>query len=450
MSRKSNWYSARANPTLGGRTPGEGTRPTGPVQGIQQTGIFWLCSAVLALGTGLLPAQDLFRTTLPRDTAGERRELNLENLPYTVKAGDFRLLITPSMEVDWVDNVNLSKDHGLQDWILRPLVQFDASYPVTVRNLLQFKVGIGYDIYVDHSEFNALRLISGSELSFDTYIKDWVINVHDRFKYIQDPAEEAAVSSTARYGGLHNTAGISATWDQRDLLLAVGYDHQNFLASSSGYDYLNRGSELLSAQAGFRVHPRISTGLEAGGSFTRYDNSFLNDNDGYNVGAFGEWRPGEYFRLRARAGYTALLFEQTSATLRAIDQDTWYGEIRGTHELSQFLSYSVSLGHELRLGAEADAVTAYYAHGSIDWSPIKNFKLTGYVSYEHGDQGKAGQGAHTVETYDWVGLGFGLSHPITKNLSATLRYRLTLRGSDVALREYAQNLVGVIVSYEMK
>lgn len=409
-----------------------------------------LAGALLVLSTGGVPAQELFRPPLPREPEIEPRKLDLENLPYTFKSGDFRLLVTPSVEADWVDNVNLSKNDPLQDWIVRPMVQFDASYPLSVRNLLQFKAGIGYDIYLDHSEFDALRLISGSELSLDTYIKDFVINVHDRFAYIQDPAEEAAVASTARYGGLYNTAGVSTTWDQQDLLLGLGYDHQNFVASSSAYDYLNRRSELLSAQAGFRLHPRILTGVEAGGSFTRYDQNFLNDNDGYNAGAFVEWRPGQYFRLQARGGYTALLFDQTSTSLRAMDRDSWYANVRASHQLSEVLSYSLDVGHELRLGTEADSIKAWYARAGLDWSFIKNFKLTSYLSYEHGDQGEPGQGAGVVETYDWLGLNFGLSHPVTKNLGAAIRYRLSLRGSDIALREYAQNLLGIILTYQMK
>ncbi len=297
-----------------------------------------LVGAVLALTSAEVSAQELFRTVVPRQTESQSRDLDLQNLPYTFKAGDFRLLVTPSVELDWVDNVNLSHNDALQDWIFRPLVQFDASYPISVRNLLQFKVGIGYDVYLDHSEFDALRLISGSEFSFDTYIGDFVINVHDRFNYIQDPAEEAAVASTARFGGLFNTAGVSTTWDQQDLLLGLGYDHQNFLASSSEFDYLNRASELLSAEAGFRVHPRILLGTEAGGSFTTYERSSLNDNTGYNAGVFAQWRPGEYFRAEAHAGYAAYLFDQTSVPLgerdrlRAQDRDSWYASIRVTHQ----------------------------------------------------------------------------------------------------------------------
>src|SRR5437868_5754494 len=117
----------------------------------------WAWRAGLAgaavLGAGELGAQELFRPALPREAALEAREIRPESLPYTFKAGDFRLLVTPSLEVDWVDNVNLSRNNAVHDFILRPLMQFDGSYPLTVRNLLQFKVGVGYDLYLDHSEF---------------------------------------------------------------------------------------------------------------------------------------------------------------------------------------------------------------------------------------------------------------------------------------------------------
>jgi hypothetical protein len=190
--------------------------------------------------------------------------------------------------------------------------------------------------------------------------------------------------------------------------------------------------------------------VEAGGSFTRYDASFLNNNDGYNAGGFAEWRPGRYFRLLARGGYTAYFFDQTSSSLKAMDQDSWYGQLTVTHELTDVFSYSLDLGHELRLGTEADFIKAWHARAGFDWGLIRNLKLTSYLSYEHGDQGQGGQGGHTVETYDWLGLNLGLSHPITKNLTAAIRYRLTLRGSDVASREYTQNLVGLIVSYQLE
>ena len=90
--------------------------------------------------------------------------------------GDFRLLVTPSVAADWNDNINLSKDHGLEDYIFTPMVGLDASYPLTQVNLLRLDVGVGYDEYLEHRSYSDWVVNSGSQLSFDTYIKDFLID----------------------------------------------------------------------------------------------------------------------------------------------------------------------------------------------------------------------------------------------------------------------------------
>lgn len=402
---------------------------------------------MLILAPCLVQAQDALRNSLAGDAAAEARDLQQQSQSYTFKSGDFLLLVSPSLEMDWNDNVTLSKENTLQDFILRPLLEFDASYPISQRNLLRLNVGIGYDEYLEHNQFSALRLVSGSELAFDTYIKDFWINVHDRFQFIQDPAEQASVAATGRYGGLDNTAGVSNTLDLQDLVLTLGYDHDNFVSSSPDFDYLNRASELLVARAGFRLHPRVTVGVEAAGSFTAYDQAFLNDNQGYSGGIFADWKPGAYFRVQAHGGYSAYLFDQTSRVIKAMDQNAVYAALTVRHDITEAVSYYLSAGHELRLGTEADSIEDSYLRPSIRWNIIKDLTFSTYLSYEHGKQGHANQTGAIAETYDWLGTGFSLSHPITKNLTLTLKYRLTLRSSDVAYREYAQDLVGLRLSY---
>ena len=114
--------------------------------------------------------------------------------PYTIKTGDFRLLVTPSLELDWNDNINLASSGPQSDFILRPMLGLNAAYPLTYRNVLRLNTAFGYDIYLEHPSTAASRVLSGSQLSFDTYVKDFRINVHDRFQYTQDSAGQAAVA----------------------------------------------------------------------------------------------------------------------------------------------------------------------------------------------------------------------------------------------------------------
>ena len=222
----------------------------------------WLTASMLATGT-MAPAQEALRESLAGDAAAEAHARQEMEMPYTIKTGDFRLLVTPSLEMDWNDNITLTSSGQQGDFILRPMLGLTATYPLTYRNVLRLNTAVGYDIYLEHSQYNGPRVLAGSELSFDTYIQDFRINVHDRFQYTQDPAVEAAVAATANYGGLDNFAGGSVTWDLEDVVLNLGYDHENFVSSSSEFDYLNRASELLVSRAGFRFHPAFTAG--AGG-----------------------------------------------------------------------------------------------------------------------------------------------------------------------------------------
>lgn len=156
------------------------------------------------------------------DAAAEARTLQMQNQNYTFKNGDFMMLLTPSLNLGWNDNVNLSKTNAEDDFIVSPTMGITASYPLTQRNLLQLNLTVGYNDYISHSDLSTLYLQSGSELSFDIYIKDFWINLHDQFSYVQDSSQNANVANTGVYGTFQNTAGLSGTWDLNDVTLALG------------------------------------------------------------------------------------------------------------------------------------------------------------------------------------------------------------------------------------
>lgn len=140
----------------------------------------------LVLQSRQAPAQEALRNSLAGDAAAEARHISPEAMPYTFKNGDFRLLLSPSLDLDWNDNVYLSKNSPQDDYILRPTVGIDASYPLTDKNLLRLDVTLGYAWYLNHHDLSSLYLASGSQVSFDILIKDLLLNLHDSFSYIQE------------------------------------------------------------------------------------------------------------------------------------------------------------------------------------------------------------------------------------------------------------------------
>jgi hypothetical protein len=408
----------------------------------------WLAASML-LAARPASAQEALRTSLAGDAAAEARHLQLQSLPYTVKSGDFKLLVTPSLELDWNDNIDLSRDNPESDFILRPLIALNASYPLSAYNLLNLSVDFGYDKYLNHDEFSQWRMDSGSELSFDVYVKDFWFNFHDRPQYSQDPSQEAAVAGTGSgsYGTFQNTAGLSGTWDLQDIVLTLGYDHQNVMSLSSQFNQINHAAELVDARAGLQFNPRLTVGVEGTASFTTYDQAVLNDNQVYSAGIYGDWRPGSYFSVQPHFGYTIFKSGQTSSSVQGGDLSSWYASLTLAHQITGFLSYSLSAGHEIRPGVQSDAIEDSYVRPNINWNVIKDVTLQTSFSYEHGTVGGGQQASLTEKNYDWYGGGLSLSYSPMKKVTISANYRLTLRSSDVASREYAQNMVGLQISY---
>jgi len=359
--------------------------------------------------------------------------------PYTLKSGNFRLLVTPSLGVEWNSNIYQSETDVVHDYIVRPFVQFDMSYPLTDQNALNLNLGIGYNQYLINPDFSSLELRSLGGLSVDVYIKDVRINLHERPQYSQSPPQPSAVANTAVYSTFVNTIGALATWDLQELTMSLGYDHQNTVAMDSQYHDQNQGSELLVARAGYLVHPQVTVGLEGTGSFTAYTQPIFNDNTSASIGMYADWQPGAFFHVLPRFGYTYYFFRQTSLTEPAVNSGSYYFDLTVRHDLSEAINYSVSLGHNLQLGYSSDLNEVSYFRPNINWQITENLDLTTYFGYDHGLQGD--------EIYDWVSAGIGLSHPLTDRLNLALNYRYTWRSSDQPDQGYTQNFVGLVLSY---
>lgn len=401
-------------------------------------------AAVMVLAGGATHAQEALQSSQAGEAAAAARRRQQQSQLYTVKWGDFRMRVEPSLAIEWNDNINLSHEDAQQSFILKPLLQLRGNYPLSELNVLNLSVGVGYDEYIGHEDYSRWRLQQGSELSFDLFIKDLRITLYDRFRYTQDSATQAAAAGNGYYGGLFNTAGLSATWDLKDLVLTAGYDHFNFISSSSQYEYLNRASEMPVLRAGVKLHPTVTAGVEGTVSLTMYDQHYLNDSVSYSGGVYADWQPGEHFHLQSRFGYVIYDFEQTSDFIEAVDQNAWYIGLTASHQVNESVSYSLSAGHELELGINADTLENWYVRPSITLRVIKDVPLTADLSYEHGTQGLG----NLAERYDWLGFGLGARYQLMKKLMLGANYRLTLRSSSYTFRSYNQNLVGLNLTYQ--
>lgn len=410
-----------------------------------------LLTTALVMSAGVASAQEALRSALAGEAADQEHRRQWEAEAYTFKLKDFKLLASSSLGLDWNDNVTLNGSQEQQDdFILRPGVRLGASYPITQSQVLRLNVGFGYSKYFKHDELSTWNLTSDSGLSFDTYVKSFVFNLHDRFQYTQDSAREAAVANTGTYGNFQNTAGASVTWVPNDTTWTLGYDHLNYFSTSDEFERMNRATENFLARAGWRMDPRLTVGVEGTTSLTAYEQAILNDNTSYSAGVYADWQPGSRFHVQPRAGYSIFQFDQTSSNVSAQDLDSWYAGLNVSHQITDYVSYSVAAGREIRLGIESDALEDWYVRPSVRWALLQNVTLGAGFFFEHGKQSAGTLGHAAAETYDQYGGDFNAGYSIIRNLSMSLNYRLTVRDSNESSRNYTQNQVGLLFTYTFK
>ena len=376
---------------------------------------------------------------------------------YTFKDGDFKMMIVPSVGLQWNDNVNLSRTNVLDDYIVTPTLGINATYQLTERNVLNLNISVGYSRYLLHPDLSTfvMNSSSGTGLSFVIGVQDFTFNLHDWISYVVDPAQVGTVANTASYGTFENTIGFAVTWDLNQVKLSAGYDHNDTLATSSQFNQVDQSSESVFFRAGLEVHPQVTVGLESTASFTIYSQQGLNNNDAYTIGPYVTFRADQALSITARGGFSSYLFQNTSTNIQTANQYSWYANLNITHQPTDFMSYSLDVGRDLSLGVQSDLVENWYVRPSITWQIIKGWDFTTSGFYEHGDQGVGSTGSLPGATtangsYDWYGGGLSLQHELTDRLSASLNYRITLRTSSTANDSYTQNLVGIQISYHPK
>ena len=440
-----------------------------------------LALVLLVLSVGTAPiafAQDAIRPSLAGEAAAEARRQSIDSIPYNLQAGPVKFRFSATMGFEYNDNINLSEDgsfttRGLlgapvtlttrsqSDFIFRPQINLNALWPVTQLNTLRLDVGVGYSFYLDHSNYNTngVLLTPGSQLAFDIFVGDFRINIHDRFSLQQDPVDEIALSNVADYGRFENSAGVAVLWDLNQAVVTFGYDHYNFIATNSLFDYLDRNADILSASIGFTPTSTITVGLEGSVVDTYYDQNILNDSLTYSAGLFLESQLTSYLRVRIAGGYQNIDFDNNGIVNDMQDLNDFYANLLISHRVNSVLTHNLSLGHETQLGVNSNYVMLNYARHTATWNIVNHTLISTELFYEDADD-SGGNGLllpgvillpnlnpFAAEHIHRYGGAITLGYQLTPHVTLGLRYQYTQKDSDQPLRDYRQNRIALDGTY---
>jgi hypothetical protein len=390
-------------------------------------------------------AQDAVRPSLAGEAASEARQTDINRLPYNLMVGPVRFRVSASMGVEYNDNINYAEVNKQDDVILHPQVNVDGIWPITSINTLTLDLGLGYSIYLDHGgdNTNGVLISPRSQLSFDIFVGDFRINLHDRPSLEQDPIAEPVLSGTVDYGRFQNTGGMSVLWDLNKVILTLGYDHYTYISTTSDFDYLNRNAEELSGSAQFAVSSTTSVGIESYAVFNYYNQNVLNDSTDYSVGAYVESQITNNLKVRLAGGYQAINFDQGGSVFDLSDVSDYYVNVLLTHQLNSAIHQTISAGHENQLGVNSNYITLNFVRHTITWNIIRNTLLSTEFFYEDADE----SGGFIDEHLHRYGGALTVGYQLTPHITLGLRYQYTKKDSDVPLRDYEQNRVSLDGTY---
>lgn len=379
-------------------------------------------------------AQEAFRASLAGQDAVEAKKRALTNQRFNVKLGPVSLRLQAGLTTEATDNVRYTASDEQADLSFRPQLNTLAVWRATEKNTLSLSLGVGYAKYLNATEYDGLFIAPGSDLSFDVYVQDFVINFHDRFSFSQDVTGDPTVSGIGGLDRFENTVGVGVTWDLNKMLVTAGYDYSVYVPTADLYSYQSRGSHLFNASSALVINPTTLAGLQVFGGLTDYDEPIYSDNQHVGVGGFVSSQFSQYSRLRASVGYVNYFFDPSlsapfSQTLNGIYLDASYNQ-----RLNAYFSHSISLGRQLQAGYLSDGVELiYFRHAGV-WRLFAKTTMTTTLSYEYFKEDR-----QQPEKGNRYGAGLGFSRPVTRKLTGSLRYAFYLKDSDVDARDYTQN-----------
>jgi hypothetical protein len=262
--------------------------------------------------------------------------------------------------------------------IFSPGVSVRALWPVTEKNRLTFGVGVVYNAYVQNADLDYLYITPDSDLGFDIYVEDFVINLHDRFHFTSDVATQPGVSGRGSYGRFDNSIGVLTTWDLNKAVVSFNYDHLLFFSTESDLPYTDHTSELFGLRTAWLVTPVTPMGLELGFGTTDYTQDVLNNLIQYSAGAFYEVPAGRFSNLRLAGGYA--IYEPTTHTstnaVSSSPMNAVYAELSWNHRITQHISYSISAGQQLLPGIYSETQKLLSARISVFWNILRGYGLS--------------------------------------------------------------------------
>lgn len=389
-------------------------------------------------------AQGIDHISLSGEYIAEQLRQSSVDQPYNLKIGPVSVRAESGITTSYNDNINLTKVDPIADFIITPTATLHGRWAVSELNTLTFNIGLGYQMYLSHSQDNTILLAPDTNAQFNFFVGNVMITLHDGFSYQQDPTQIGQLSNTTRLQRFTNDAGVAARWDLSSFVLSLEYDHVNFWVTDSIYDYLTNESDTISPKITYQIDKAISAGLVMSFTDTRYDKSFQNDNRNLSVGPFVSAMINEDLSVQGQLGGYFTEYDQGGGNGDDENIGSYYGSFGINHRITQYIRQSLTAGREYIPGLTSNFTERVYANYTATWKATDNIELGGNLLWEN----LKDSSGTLHETSDRYGLGFSVTDGLNERTRLTLNYQYLVKDSDPEILGYTQNLISAGLNYQ--
>lgn len=395
-----------------------------------------------------------FRPVTPIDQSEEGDK-------YNFALGPVRFGVAVGVGIEFNDNIQLSDKNRESDMIFRPLINIDASWPISETNTLRLAIGASYAKYFDHSEYDTGGLLVSptSAIALGIQVGAVKITVRDRFSYQEEPFDVAPLSNIANYRRYENQAGVELDWPINQMVnFGVGYDHFNLWTNGNQFSSQDHAIETIFIRPTVQVTPGIKVGLFGSYSAISFDSGERADSVGILIGPTVDIVFSEHLALYVEAGYQSLAFDGTSqfdddflknltAAERALFTDSsdsggYYFKLELSHKVGPIFEHAISASRTAEIGFFSDFYDILHIEYSATFKGLRNTEIGPLLFYEHyetsGDNG---------ETADRWGAAIGIRHHFSNSLTVGLDYRFLYKDSNFKNNDYYQNIAFLSLYY---
>jgi hypothetical protein len=389
-------------------------------------------------------AQGIERESLSGENVADELRQSGVNQPYNLQLGPVTIRAEADGTASFNDNIGLNKTGRMTDLILTPSAILDAQWKVSDLNTISLVLGIGYETYVFHSQYNSLLLSPDSEAQFNFFVGDVIFTLHDGFSYQQDPTAVGQLSNTTRLSRWQNDAGIGAKWDLNDIILSLNYDHANLWVTQSIYDYLTNQSDTLTPKLTVKVDQSIDTGLILSVSSVRYEQSFENDYKTLSVGPFVSATISDNLSVNAQAGGYFADYATGGGNGDSENVSSFYGSAAVNHRVNDSINETATVGREFIPGLTSNFTQRIYANYTATWQATTEISLGGNLLWENLDDSDAA----FREDSNRYGAGLSVFDTLNQKVTLSFNYQYLIKDASPSDLSYYQNTATVGLRYQ--